>query len=179
MFYARTSTQWIEGMSKLPRLQGRFDFRNRVVCALLFGMIATSAVPAGNAPRPEALIKWRQSAFQVLAWNTARIKSALAAGHDPREITNAAEALSAVANAGLADLFAVGTDQGRGWRETTARQTVFADAAKFRALSDEFARETRVLATRAASGDDGAVTAQFARVVQACKACHDRYRDTD
>ena len=163
-------------MSKLPRPRGRFDFRNRVVGALLLALMAATAVPAENAARPEALIKWRQSAFQVLAWNTARIKSALAAGHDRMEIANAAEALAAVANAGLADLFAAGTAQGRGWRETTAGEAVFADAAKFRALSDEFARQARLLATRAAGDDDGAVKEQFARVVQACKSCHERFR---
>ncbi|HEV7609434.1 MAG TPA: cytochrome c [Steroidobacteraceae bacterium] len=141
--------------------------------------LVSPAAPAQNAPRPEALIKWRQSAFQVIAWNSGRLKSALAGSHDSQEIQSAATALAAVANSGLDALFAPGTADGKGWRETAARDEVFADSEKFRALTADFAREANTLARLAASSDTQAVSQQFLKVAQTCKSCHDKYRQTD
>jgi cytochrome c556 len=143
--------------------------------ALLLG----ASTLAQSAPRPEALIKWRQSAFEVIAWNTARIKSALAGKYDRHEVQSAANALASVANAGLPSLFVAGSADGKGWRETTVRDEAFSDAARFRALSDEFARESSTLARLAAGDDAKAVKQQFAKVAGTCKACHDKYRQTD
>ena len=98
----------------MPQAEARFHFRNHWVPALLCGALAAApALPAG-APRPETLIKWRQSAFQVIAWNAARIKSGLEGRYDRAEMRSAAEALAAVASAGLADLFPPATSAGKG-----------------------------------------------------------------
>jgi cytochrome c556 len=139
----------------------------------VFGALAQSG------PRPEALIKWRQSAFQVIAWNSGRIKSALGDKYDSREVRSAANALSAIANSGLSDLFAPGTAHGKGWRETSASAAVFGDAPSFRALSDRFADETTELARLAGAADQQAVARQFSKVAQTCKTCHDKFRETD
>ena len=88
-----------------------------------------------------------------MAWNSARLKGALtgdAANYDAREVRAAANALAAVANSGLAALFVAGTEQGKGWRETTARPAVFTDAQTFRKLNDEFAADAAALARIAA-----------------------------
>jgi cytochrome c556 len=143
-------------------------------------LLATAAFAvAENAPRPESLIKWRQSAFQVIAWNTARIKGALDGHYDPREVRRAANTLAAVAQSDLPALFTPASATGRGWRDTTARDTAFNDAGKFRAAADEFAREAAQLARLAAGTDQQAVTAQFARVAQTCKSCHQKFRQID
>ena len=175
----------------MSKMESRLHFRNRAVpgvrlraphwkLLIAFGVITASlGAPAQNAPRPEALIKWRQSAFQVIAWNSGRIKSALAGHYDSREVLSAASALAAVANSGLGTLFAPGTADGKGWRETTARDEVFSDAEKFRALTSEFARESSALARLAAGSDQNAVREQFLKVAQTCKSCHDKYRQTD
>ena len=173
----------------MSSVEKRFDFRNRTVTRLrvrvLGAVIAAAAVAfapwaaAQNAPRPEALIKWRQSAYQVIAWNSGRIKASLAGQYAPHEIQAAATTLAAVANSGLAALFAPGTADGKGWRETTARDEAFNDAQKFRALTEEFAREASTLARLAAAGDRATVNEQFLKVAQACKACHEKYRQTD
>lgn len=166
----------------------RFHFHNRAVkvlqparavMALIAAMLLSPGASAQAAPRPEALIKWRQSAYQVIAWNSGRIKAALAGQYAPLEVQSAATALAAVAGSGLPALFAPGTADGKGWRETTARDEVFNDAQKFRAQTEEFAREANTLARLAAAGDQAAVKAQFLKVAQACKACHEKYRQTD
>ena len=175
----------------MSKVEAWFHFRNRVVMRaqpharkwwtlVAAGALAVSPwATAQSAPRPEALIKWRQSAYQVIAWNSGRIKAALAGQYAPLEVQNAAAALAAVANSGLAALFAPGTEHGKGWRETTAREEVFNDAGKFRALTEEFAREANTLARVAAAGDRNTVNEQFLKVAQTCKSCHNQFRQTD
>ena len=160
----------------------RFLFRNRAdrraplaALALGFGSLAFSQA----APRPEQLIKWRQSAFQVIAWNTQRLKTALAGNGDAREVQAAANMLAAVAASGLPDLFAPATAHGKGWHETTARDAVFSDAARFRAQTDEFARATALLARLAAGRDRAAIQEEFGKIAKTCKSCHDNFRETE
>jgi cytochrome c556 len=175
----------------MSKVETRFHFRNRVVMraqprartvqALVAALALLVSHVAGSqtVPRPESLIKWRQSAYQVIAWNSGRIKAALAGQYAPQEVESAANALAAVANSGLAMLFAPGTAQGKGWRETTAREEVFNDAGKFRSLTEEFAREANTLARLAAAGDRNSVNEQFLKVAQTCKSCHNQFRQTD
>jgi cytochrome c556 len=170
----------------VPKEDSRFHSRNRRVMprlrtsvAIVAGMTIAGWAAAQAAPRPEALIKWRQSAYQVIAWNSGRIKAALGGKYDAAEVRAAANALAAVANAGLPDLFAPGTAAGKGWRETTASRAVFDDSGKFRALNEEFAQQASELARVAAAGSQQAVNDQFLKVAKACKACHEKYRQTD
>jgi cytochrome c556 len=165
------------------RNAARFHLRNRAGISMALAALAAlsgSLVFAQGAPRPEQLIRWRQSAFEVVAWNTQRLKSALVTdAADPREVQSAADALAAVAASGIPDLFPRGTEHGKGWRETTAATAVFSDAALFRTRSDDFARDAALLAKLAAGSDRAAIKDQFAKVAKTCKACHDRFRETD
>jgi len=173
----------------MPVAGTRFHFRNRGVmrarprrmAGWFAGLLAGSALLANaqTAPRPEAIIKWRQSAYQVIGWNSGRIKTALAGNYDAREVASAANALAAVAGSGLESLFPANTTQGKGWRDTTARETIWSETPKFRALNEEFAHEAAELARVAGGSDAKAVQAQFQKVARTCKSCHDRYRQTD
>jgi cytochrome c556 len=173
----------------MSTVERRFHFRNRAVrrtrlhapVKFMLAVVAllSASVSAQNAQRPESLIKWRQSAYQVIAWNSGRIKAALAGSYPRQEVQSAANALAAVANSGLATLFIPGTASGKGWRETTAREEVFSDADKFRALTEEFAREANTLARVAAAGDRTTVNEQFLKVAQTCKSCHNQFRQTE
>ena len=163
--------------------------RDRAVTRLLPGASVTAVAvaltmfpmmgAAQSAPRPGQLIKWRQSVYQVIAWNTARIKAALAGNYDAREVQAASNALAAIAASGLPGLFPAGTEKGKGWRETSAKPAVFADAEKFRQHSEEFSREAGLLARLAAGTDQKAVREQFLKVAGTCKSCHDQFRQTD
>lgn len=158
----------------LPRAAPRLSFV-AALTLLLFPQFGA----AQSAPRPEQIIKWRQSVYQVIAWNTARIKAALAGNYDAREVQAAANALSAIAASGLPGLFPAGTETGKGWRETSAKPSVFSDAGKFRQHSEDFAREAGLLARLAAGQDQKAVREQFLKVAGACKSCHNDFRQTD
>ena len=148
--------------------------------ALALAILASSAsVLAQQAPKPEQLIKWRQSAFQVVAWNTGRIKASLDGTYNKEEVQRAANSIAAIANGGLGALFAAGTEQGKGWHDTSAKPELFKDGKRFAELSASFGKEASELATVAGGGDVAAIKAQFGKVQRTCKSCHDDFKAKD
>lgn len=144
-------------------------------------LIATSAIStAEQAPKPEKLIQWRQSAYRLLEWNVGRIKSSIQGTYNKSEVVAAANTIASVANSGLPVLFAAGTEKGKGWHETAAKPEVFKDRVKFNELSNSFSKEATELAKVAASGSDAAaIKEQFGKVTRTCKACHDDFKGDD
>jgi cytochrome c556 len=128
------------------------------------------------APKPEALIKWRQSAYQVVAWNSGRIKTSVEGSYNKDEVLKAANTIAALANGGLGSLFAAGTESGKGWHDTTAKPALFTDTKRVTELSDNFTQEANELVKVATSGDAAAVKAQHGKLTRTCKACHDDFR---
>ena len=150
---------------------------HKVVAVTL--LAAAGASLAQQAPRPEQLIKWRQSAFQVAAWNTGRIKASLDAQYNKDEVQRAANTLAAIANGGLGGLFAPGSEQGKGWHDTSAKPELFKDGPRFAQLGADFGKETTELARLAGGGDVTALKTQLAKVQKTCKSCHDDFKAKD
>ena len=134
---------------------------------------------AQAAPKPETLVKWRQSAYQVVAWNSSRIKASVEGTYHKDEVVKAANTIAALANAGLGSLFVPGTESAKGWHDSAAKPALFTDGAKVGELAGNFNREANELARVAALADAAAVKEQFARLNRTCKACHDDYRVKD
>jgi cytochrome c556 len=150
------------------------------VSTLIASLLAVSGFAlAQQAPKPESLIKWRQSLFQVLAWNTGRIKANVEGQYNKDEVIKAANAIAALSKSGYGELFAAGTEQGKGWHDTSAKADLFKNTAHFDELSAGFSKEATELASVAATGDQAAVKAQFGKLGRACKACHDDFRNKD
>ena len=145
--------------------------------------LAIAAASAGaqqqQAPKPEQLIKWRQSAFQVLAWNSARIKAVIDGNGDKVQAAKAAAAIAALANEGLLTLFPAGTETGKGWHDTSVKPELFKDTTKVAALYADFTKQANDLSRVAATGDDAALKDEFAKLGKTCKSCHDDYRVTN
>jgi cytochrome c556 len=137
--------------------------------------VASTYAWAQQAPKPEQLIKWRQSAYQVIAWNAGRVKASVDGTYNKDEVIKASNTLAAVANSGLGSLFAPGTETGKGWRDTNAKPALFTDA-RVGELSANFVKEANELAKVAQTGDQAAVKEQHAKLSRTCKACHDDYR---
>lgn len=149
-----------------------------LVSAILIATSATSI--AEQAPKPEKLIQWRQSAYRLLEWNVARIKSSIEGSYNKSEVVTAANTIASIANSGLPVLFAPGTEKGKGWHETAARAEVFKDHAKFIELSNNFSKEATELAKVAAGSNDSAsIKEQLGKVTRTCKACHDDFKGED
>jgi cytochrome c556 len=154
------------------------QFAPALVVAILAS--SSSAFAQQAAPKPELLIKWRQSVFQVVGWTCGRVKNVLdAAQYDKEEAVKAATALAAVANSGLGALFAPGTEQGKGWHETSAKPDLFKPGSKVGEYAGNFATEANELVKVSNSGGAAEVKAQFGKITQTCKACHDDYRRKD
>ncbi|MBL8454301.1 MAG: cytochrome c, partial [Zoogloea sp.] len=122
----------------------------------VLALTATSAAFAQQAPKPEQVIKWRQSVYQVLAWNNGRIKASVDGTYNKDEVIRAANAIAAIANSGLGALYPAGTETGKGWRETTVKPELFTDTAKAGEAARKFVTESNELAKVAATGDAAA-----------------------
>lgn len=143
-------------------------------------LLATASLSAAaQQAKPEQLIKWRQSVYQVLAWNQARIKANVEGQFNKDEVIRAANSTAAIASSGLGALFAPGTETGKGWRDTTVKPELFSDSKGVGEAAGNFVREANELARVAATGDAAAVKVQFGKVGQSCKGCHDSYRQKD
>jgi cytochrome c556 len=152
--------------------------RTKTLVALAVIAASASAL-AQQGPKPENLIKWRQSAFQIVAWNSGRIKASLDGQYNKDEVLRAANTIAAVANSGLGALFAPGSEQGKGWHETSAKPEVFKDTKHFGELGANFAKEANELASLAAGGDAAAIKTQYGKLTRTCKACHDDFKAKD
>lgn len=119
------------------------------------------------------------TAFLVIAWKAGRIKASVEGQFNKEDVIKAANAVASVANAGLGALFAPGTEQGKGWHDTTAKAEVFKDNKRFTELNASFAKEANELVTIAASGDAAAVKTQFGKLTRTCKACHDDFKSKE
>lgn len=149
------------------------------LAAILALTVSASAFAQQAAPKPEQLIKWRQSVYQVLAWNSGRIKANVEGQFNKDEVVKAANAIAAIANSGLGALYAPGTETGKGWHDTTVKPELFTDGKKAGEDAGNFIRESNELAKVAAVGDAAAVKAQYGKFTQTCKACHDDFRKRD
>ena len=134
---------------------------------------------AQQAPKPETLIKWRQSAFQVVAWNSGRIKANLDGDYNKDQVIKSADVIAAIAGSGLGSLFPAGTETGKGWHDTTVKADLFANPAKVAQRSADFAKEANELLRIASSGDAAAVKDQFGKLQKTCKSCHDDFRNAN
>jgi cytochrome c556 len=143
-------------------------------------LLSQAGASAQQAPKPENLIKWRQSAFQTVAWNSGRIKSSVEGTYNKELVLKSANVIAALANSGLGSLFAAGTESGKGWHDTTAKAEVFSNGAHFGELGAEFAKESTELVRVVAAGSDAAVVKeQFGKLQHTCKSCHDDFRNSN
>ena len=148
--------------------------------AAAVALAAAGSALAQQAPKPENLIKWRQSAFQVVAWNSGRIKSSLDGGYNKDQVLRSANVIAAIANSGLGGLFAAGTESGKGWHDTTIKPEAFTNTARFAELGGEFAKEsTELVRVVSSSADAAAVKDQFGKLQKTCKSCHDDFRNSN
>lgn len=148
---------------------------NRLLLAATAVLGLASALPAAaQFQKPEDAIKYRQSAFTVMATHFGRI-GAMAQGRVPFDAKMAAE--NAVIVSDMAKLpftaFGDGTDKGMPNR---AKPEIWKDAAKFKAASDKMVAEVAKLDAAAKSGNLDAIKAAAGGVGGSCKACHDDFR---
>lgn len=144
--------------------------------------IATASTAAFAGQAEDQQVKFRQSAYSFAAWNCSKIKNQVVEHPETfnkEQVVAAANAVAAVANSGLGALYGAGTDQATGWKKSRLKPEFFdkQDDAKKAALA--FVKESNELAKVAAAGDVGAIKAQFGKLSETCKGCHDSFRIRD
>ena len=137
--------------------------------------LATALPAAAQFQKPEDAIKYRQSAMFVMGNHFGRI-GAMVQGRVPYDAAMAAAnadvvvAMSRLPFAGFVDGTA-STEKGR------AAAVIWTDRAKFDEASKKMQEEVAKLAAAAHTNNLDAVKAAFGPVGQACKACHDNFRN--
>ena len=147
----------------------------KTLVALILASVAGSVL-AQQALKPEEMIKTRKAAYSFMAWNMGKIKSSLEGDFDKAAVANAAGAIAVVANSGMGALYAPGTDKNIGNEKTRLKSEFFKEPDKVREIAMNFNKQANELAKVAAGGDAIEIQTQFARLGDACKACHERYR---
>ncbi|WP_284616075.1 c-type cytochrome [Aquabacterium humicola] len=141
---------------------------------LALAVAAASLPAAAQFQKPEDAIKYRQSAFTVMANHFGRV-AAMAQGRVPFDAKVAADntaivvTMSKLPYAGFGD----GTDKGLPNR---AKPEIWKEQAKFNDLAGKMQAEVAKLDAAARSGSLDAVKAAVGAVGGSCKACHDDYR---
>jgi cytochrome c556 len=147
--------------------------------SLVAGIALTAiagATLAQSIGKPEDNMRWRQSAYHTIAWSMGRIKANVEGTFNKDQVVQAANVIQALANSSMGALYAPGTDKGKGWKETRAKAELFTDKEGVGKVAMAFNKEANEMAKVAAGGDAAAVKAQFGKLGEACKGCHDKFR---
>lgn len=129
--------------------------------------------------KPEDQITFRQSGYKFMAWNMGRIKANLDGTFNKDEVIQAANVIQAIANSGMGKLYGPGTDKGKGWHDTQVKPELFTDKEGVGKVAKAFNEAANEMAKVAATGDAVAVKAQFGKLGESCKGCHDKFRVDD
>lgn len=140
--------------------------------ALAAAAMAASLPAAAQFAKPEDAIKYRQSALFVMGQHFARL-GAMANGKVPFDAKAAQDNADVVAE--VAKLpwagFGAGTEGGK------AKPEVWKEQAKFKDHSDKLQAETVKLAAAAKTGSIDNLKTAFGATANACKSCHDAFRN--
>ena len=145
----------------------------RITIALL-GFVGMMSFAAQAQMKPEDAIKLRQSAMKLVGYNFGSIGAMV----NDKKPYNKEEAIRNGANLESLttmpfEFFIAGTDKG----ETKAKPEVWKESDKFKAGAEKLQAESVKLAQVTKTGDMAALKAQFNATAQACKACHDNFRE--
>lgn len=145
----------------------------RLLMAAVVG-IATALPAAAQFQKPEDAIKYRQSAFTVMANHLGRV-GAMAQGRAPFDAKVAADntAIVSMMSSLPFTAFVPGSDKGAPNR---AQANVWSDGAKFKAAAEKMQAEVAKLDAAAKSGNLDAIKGAMGAVGGSCKACHDDFR---
>lgn len=147
-----------------------------VATAMLGFSLAASAQVVGKT---DDQIRWRQSAYHTMAWSMTRIKANVEGTYNKDQVVEAANVIQAIANSKMGALYQPGSDKGKGWKETRLKSEFFTDKETLGKVATTFGQAANEMAKVAASGNAAAVKEQFGKLGDACKGCHDKFRQED
>lgn len=142
--------------------------------AIALFCLAGLSLSAHAQMKPEDAIKLRQSAMKLIGYNFGSIGAMV----NDKKPYNKDEAIrNATRVEQLSghpwEFFVAGSDKG----ETKAKAEIFKETDKFKAAGDKLQAEAAKLEQVAKTGDLAALKTQFGATAQACKNCHDNFRE--
>ena len=147
-----------------------------LIAGLLMSAVASGAM-AQNAPSADDLIKWRQSLHQVLTWNMGRLKANVGGQYNKAQAQKAANLIAAIANSGMGELYAPGTEKGNKVK-TKMKPEMLTDAEGVKKAAMAVSQEANELAKVVnGGGDASAVKSQLGKLGGTCKGCHDDFKN--
>jgi cytochrome c556 len=147
----------------------------KIIAAVVFLSVTASAF-AQQALKPDDAVKYRKAGMAYQSWNMGRIKANVDGSFNKDQVVAAANAIAAIANSGIGELFAPGTDNAALGDKTRLKPEYFQQPDKAKEVAMNYLREANELAKVAASGDAAAVKAQFGKTGGTCKGCHDAFQ---
>ena len=146
------------------------------IAGLMFGIAAPSLAQQVS---PEDQIKFRKAGYAFMSWNMGKIKAMTVdnpQSYNKDQVLAAARVIAATANSGMGALYTPASAKDVGMEETRVKAEFFQQPDEVRRLAMNFNKEANELARVAEGGDAGAIRAQFGKVGETCKACHDKFR---
>lgn len=145
-----------------------------IAMASVAGLCA--AMPAcAQFQKPEDAVKYRKSAFSVMATHFGRI-GAMAQGRLPFDAAAAAANADVVVT--MSKLPYAGFVEGTGGTEKgTPKPNVWSERPKFDEAAKKMQDEVTKLAAAAKSNNLDQLKTAFGSAAQSCKACHDSFRN--
>lgn len=145
-------------------------FQSMLVISLLGGT-ASTALAAGSV---QGAIDFRESVMTAFKWYMGPM-GAMAKGKIPFDAAYFRSRAEGLANATRLDV-AEGFPEGS-IGESEARPEIWLEWDKFQAEYEALRKEAEALREVAASGDEAAMKAQFAKTGEQCGSCHKKYRE--
>jgi cytochrome c556 len=145
--------------------------------AILAALALATAATAVAAMKPEIVIGYRQSAMTMIGWNFGPM-AAMAKGKIPFDAKEFAKHADRIAflTPQVLEGFAKGSDTGA---DTAAKPDVWTHFDDFQSKLNDLIDASKALSDVAKTGDQARMTAQFKKLGDACKACHDKYKKKD
>jgi cytochrome c556 len=142
-----------------------------VLTILTTALFASSGVAVAQFQKPEDAIKYRQSAFTVMANSFGKIGAVVKgeASFNKDDVAKNAAVVATISSLPW-QAFGPGTEGGN------ALPAVWSDNAKFKANSEKLQLAAANLNTAAQSGDLEAIKKAFGATGATCKSCHDDFK---
>ncbi|HQR83483.1 MAG: cytochrome C [Polynucleobacter sp. 17-46-58] len=142
-----------------------------LLIAIAPALVATSGIAFAQFKKPDDAIKYRQSAFTVMANSFGKI-GAVVKGEAPFNKDEVAKNAAVVATLSTLpwQAFGPGTEGGN------ALPAVWSDNAKFKAAGEKMQLAVANLNAAAQSGDQEAIKKAFGAAGASCKGCHDDFK---
>lgn len=142
--------------------------------SLLFAVLFMCTTHYALAQKAEDAIKYRRGVYSVIGWNFGSM-AAMVKGKKPYDAAVFARNAEIVAFMSMLPLegFTPGSDKG----DTKAKPEIWENMDDFKAKLEKMQQEVKALEKVAKAGDFDAAKSQLGETGQACKDCHDKYRN--